>query len=444
MRPRIPNDEQGVPLRRYLLAWVIGITALALAASAVPLTIAVQRLYRDEAITSLDHFAQGLQTVRPGTATGEPAAGAHVASPIIGLYGPGGDRFLGDGPRVSSTAALSRDGRIHDAIEDGQLTATAPLLHPDGTISVVRVGVPCTRIRRRTERAWALIAMAALLLLLLAAAAAHRIAGRATRPIEQIAKAVRRLGTGEPVRPDAWDTREARRTGQALQEAAERLEEIMARERSFSTDVAHQLRTPLTRLLLGLEAGLHRSGDPRTAIRTALGRGWSLVDTVEEMLQLARDDHARERFDLAALLRDVRDRRAPDAGAAGRALVLNVHAPLPPVHASPAALVQILDVLVDNALAHGAGTITVTAYHADPGLAIDVMDEGLGPVPGDDVFERRSPAAAAPRHRIGLALARSLARAESAHLYLSRTGPTVFTLLLPTAPAVLDDHVCAG
>ncbi|MUN38476.1 sensor histidine kinase [Actinomadura litoris] len=460
-----PARHRSAPLRRHLLGWLIGCTALAIVVSAVPLTLTIQRLYRDEAVANLDRAAQGLQfaqeaqtfhpeTVRPqsmpdplpvpggpsdvpghGTrprpsprassgaspGTGAQAgagtsgeaveafprmAGPGVKSPVVGLYGPTGSRFGGDGPASSATAALALDGRIHDAVEDGQLTATAPLLHQDGSITVVRVGVPYARVRHRTERAWALIVLGGLLLLLPSLVAASRLAGRAARPVEQLA------------------------------EAARNLEETVARERLFSADVAHQLRTPLTRLLLGLEAGLHRADDPRAAIRTAVGRGWSLVDTVEEMLQLAREDHTREQVDVGALLAEVHARRAPDADAAGRRLVLAASPPLPPVQAAPAALAQILDVLIDNALAHGAGTITVTAHHADPGLAVDVMDEGPGPDPDDDVFQRRPPSEATeqgPRHRIGLALARSLAHAEGGRLYLSSTEPVVFTLMLPAA-----------
>ncbi|WP_242904359.1 sensor histidine kinase [Actinomadura terrae] len=449
-----PARHRGAQLRHHLLGWLIGCTALAIVVSAVPLTLTIQRLYRDEAVANLDRAAQGLQfaeearTFHPETTPGpipvpgepsdvpghgtrpspsaSPGTGTQtradttggtvetllrmpepgVKSPVIGLYGPTGSRFGGDGPASSATAALSRDGHIHDAVEDGQLTATAPLLHQDGSITVVRVGVPYARVRHRTERAWALIVLGGLLLLLPSLVAASRLAGRAARPVEQLA------------------------------EAARNLEATVARERLFSADVAHQLRTPLTRLLLGLEAGLHRTDDPRAAIRTAVGRGWSLVDTVEEMLQLAREDHTRERVDVGALLAEVRDRRAPDAEEAGRVLVLAVRPPLPPVLAAPAALAQILDVLIDNALAHGAGTITVTAYHADPGLAVEVMDEGPGPDPDDDVFQRRPPSGGdeqAPRHRIGLSLARSLAHAEGGRLYLSSTEPVVFRLLLPTA-----------
>ncbi|TDD98187.1 sensor histidine kinase [Actinomadura rubrisoli] len=444
MRPRARGRARGreVSLRRHLLVWIVGLTVLAVVATAVPLTLTLQRLYRAEALTTLNRDARALQTTTLDPRGGDRAKlpGVHAPSSTVGLYGPDGHRFLGDGPDSSPAAARCRDGVLHDSREDGQLTATAPLVHGNGAATVVRVGVPYSTIRHRTERAWAVIGLGDLALLTLAAATACRLSDRATRPIEQLAGAVHRLGAGErPPDPEGWDLREARLTGRALDEAARRLDEVLARERSFSTDVAHQLRTPLTRLLLGLEVGLRTEGDARAAIRAALDRGRSLIDTVEQMLQLARDDHNRSRVDVADLLQRVRRARLADATAAGRDLLVAARRPLPPVIASPAALTQILDVLIDNALAHGTGTITVSAYRAGSGLAVDVMDEGSRPDLDEDVFRRRpAPDALAvpaaervPRHRIGLPLARSLARVEGGRLYLSRTTPVVFTLLLP-------------
>ncbi|GAA4233052.1 hypothetical protein GCM10022254_34530 [Actinomadura meridiana] len=401
---RLPAASMSTPLSRCLLGWVVGITALAVLVCAVPLTFAVQRFYNDEAITHLDHVARALQASRPAASMDRDAP-LGTASAIVGMYGQNGRLVLGQGPPVSSAASLCQDGRMHDTVEDGQYTATAPLLHPAGRITVVRVGIPSARIHHQTECAWALIGCVAFVLLLLAAAAAHLVAGRMVRPVRRLAA-----------------------------ETAQRLEDALHRERAFSSDVAHQLRTPLTRLLLGLEAATRRPGDPRTAIRTALDRGWSLADIVEDMLHLARDTQPRERLDPARLVQETYRRRAPDVAAAGRRLAVAVHRPLPPVHASATALIQILNVLIDNALAHGAGTITLTAHLVESGVAVDVMDEGPGPDPDDDVFRRVPDDGAVVRHRIGLALARSLARAEGGCLHLSGSGPTVFSLVLRAAP----------
>ena len=89
---------------------------------------------------------------------------------------------------------------------------------------------------------------------------------------------------------------------------------------------------------------------------------------------------------------------------------------------------QIVDVLVDNALRHGTGTITITTRHLAGGAAIAVSDEGTlsATLTEEDVFER----GVGRDHGIGLSLARSLAVADGARLLLTSRGPTTFTLFL--------------
>jgi signal transduction histidine kinase len=114
----------------------------------------------------------------------------------------------------------------------------------------------------------------------------------------------------------------------------------------------------------------------------------------------------------------------------GRDLRVSMAPDAPAGRASEAAVRQVVDVLLDNAVVHGAGTVTLTLRDAGQILAIDVADEGAGPPDPALVFQRRD--GAVPGHGIGLALARSLAEAEGGRLLLSRAAPPVFSLLLPT------------
>src|ERR1700712_3370709 len=107
---------------------------------------------------------------------------------------------------------------------------------------------------------------------------------------------------------------------------------------------------------------------------------------------------------------------------------------VPAVFCSRRAVEQILDVLLDNAMQHGRGAVTVTFRIADTAVAIDVTDEGSG-LSGDPqaLFVRRS--APSLNHRIGLTLARTLAEAEGGRLVVSRRNPPTFTLLMREATA---------
>jgi signal transduction histidine kinase len=104
----------------------------------------------------------------------------------------------------------------------------------------------------------------------------------------------------------------------------------------------------------------------------------------------------------------------------------------PDPYASAAAVRQVLAVLVDNAVTHGSGVVTVSVREAAGAVAIDVSDEGPGvDQPESLIFDRR--ADRRDGHGIGLALARRLAEAEQGRLELTCRAPAVFTLLLPAA-----------
>jgi signal transduction histidine kinase len=218
--------------------------------------------------------------------------------------------------------------------------------------------------------------------------------------------------------------------------AAARAGEVLDRERAFSADVSHQLRTPLTGLLLGLESALGRpDADPRAAIGTAVERGRHLQSIIDDLLRLARDGQGpREVLDVPALLDGLRGHWEGPLAAGGRRLSVTCREPLPEVRSAPSVVLQILEVLVDNAATHGRGGISVEAVDLGTALSIEVGDEGAGIAAGDDVFARRT--SNGEGHGIGLALARSLAEAEGGRLLLRRPAPPVFALLLPGDPPI--------
>ncbi len=100
--------------------------------------------------------------------------------------------------------------------------------------------------------------------------------------------------------------------------------------------------------------------------------------------------------------------------------------------ATSARLREALGVLVDNALRHGAGTITLSGRHSDKDtIVVEVSDNGDG-VPSElapHVFDRGVSGAASTG--VGLALARALVEADGGRLELARTRPAVFAVFLP-------------
>jgi signal transduction histidine kinase len=216
----------------------------------------------------------------------------------------------------------------------------------------------------------------------------------------------------------------------ALNDTAQRLGAMVERERAFSADASHQLRTPLTALRLDLESG-RATGATAADLDRALIEVDRLEDTISTLLAAARDaGPAVQRIDVALLLDEAREVWHGRLAADGRPLRISVVDEPLVACATPGALRQILEVLLDNAHRHGSGAVIVSARPTRGAVVVEVSDEGAG-VTGDPdaVFARRSPAAAG--HGVGLALARSLAAADGGRLVLKRPGPRpTFSLLL--------------
>jgi signal transduction histidine kinase len=193
------------------------------------------------------------------------------------------------------------------------------------------------------------------------------------------------------------------------------------------------LRTPLTGVRLVLEEALtDPDTDPRQAIRDALAATDSLQATVVDLLAFARDvPRSSAPLDVDSLAADVHLRWNGIFAAAGRPLRIDVRSPVPVGEFSHGTAQQILDVMLGNALQHGAGAVTVTIREASGALAVDVSDEGLA-ITRDarSLFVRRSTDATGTG--IGLALARSLAESEGGRLDLSSRSPNTFTLIIST------------
>lgn len=431
-------------LRRRIDTGIIGVAALAVLLFALPLAVAVGRLDRGQELAELERDATRTAALVPDNPIGSGSAlqlpGAPGEDNLIGVYTPAGDLSAGHGPKRSRIAGAAHDGRVHQGTEHGQLAVAVPVPSDRNVVAVVRAAVPDTVVTSRTRRSWAAMTALGLIVLAVAALLAHRQSRRIAGPLERLTAAARELGDGNfVIVPERSGIREADAAGAALRDTAARLGQLLDRERAFSADASHQLRTPLTGLLLGLESALGRpEADLRLAASAALERGRRLEGTVEALLSLRRDAGSRRvsidvELELAAVVHDW----LPLFSARRRSLVLARPCLVPPASASTTALHQILDVLLDNALQHGAGTVTLSAADLGDAVAIDVADEGEG-LHGDAeaVFTRRS--ADARGHGIGLALARSLAEAENGRLVVRRAAPhPIFAVLLPVADTVV-------
>ncbi len=285
---------------------------------------------------------------------------------------------------------------------------------------------------------------------------------RALLPLTRMVASARRLDADDP----GWSLAEAG-TGDELDDLGRAFNDLLARlhvayerQRRFTGDASHQLRTPLTILIGQLQVALRheRSGEEyRRALTSALGQAEHLARMVEALLFLSRAETeaglpGAEPIELHRWTAEHLEARSPTEG--GVAVVHHANGPGPLwIRAHPALLGQLLDNLLDNAVKHGrAGApIVVETSRNQRGALLAVEDCGPGIAPEElpHVFEPfyRSTQArrrGVPGVGLGLAVVRRIATACGACVAVhSEPGAgarfEVRFPLMPTPVAPSDD-----
>jgi signal transduction histidine kinase len=424
-------------VRTRIIGLALAASVLAIGLFGVPLGLAVARYAVLHEESNLVRIADAAAVaVSSELKDGDPPSAIPEAldHTSLAVYDRGGTLIAGHGPAKDELVQEALTGRIATGGGTDELVAAVTVNHESDVLGAVRAASPRSEVYGQVGLAWlgmtvlALLAVAAVWLL------ARRQARRLAQPLEQLAGVASRLGDGDfSVRTTPVGIPEIDSVGHALSRTATRLDTMLARERAFSADASHQLRTPLAGLRLRLEAALQQlEQDPYDAIRHAIIEADRQEQIIDELLALARDTRHSDSgpLDLTGLLDEIDRTWSHQLAAKQRQLHLDIDPQAPGSSASTAAVRQVLTVLLDNAAAHGAGAVTLSVRDAAGALAIDVSDEGAEiTTPELTLFTRR--AEGATGHGIGLALARSLAEAEGGRLTLSRPIPPTFTLLAP-------------
>lgn len=315
---------------------------------------------------------------------------------------------------------------------------------PVGQGGSVSLGVPRSTMRGEQLQATAVVLLLVVLSMATGAIVATVTARRLAGPLLDVANRAARLGAGDfRVAPNRHGIPELDRVSDVLDSSAGALAELVQRERDLVGDVSHQLRSRLTALQLRLdELTGHPDPTARREAAAALEQAERLSAVLDELLEAARAARAAgaEPVDLSAGLTAVAEEWRPAIRAAGRTVKLRVPEGLL-ARVTPARLREAVGALLDNALRHGGGTITLAARLGEGTVVVSVSDSGPG-VPEDlapHVFDRGVSGGFSTG--LGLALARALVEADGGRLELSRPKPATFSIFLPVPRT--DDVVAA-
>jgi signal transduction histidine kinase len=284
-----------------------------------------------------------------------------------------------------------------------------------------------------------------LLILLAIVVVVVRAGRRFASPLADVMAAADRVAAGDyTTRVEERGPGDVRRLGRAFNEMTERLGSNEERRRRLLSDVAHELRTPLSVIQANLEAvldGLY------PADREHLGR---VLDETKVMSRLLDDLQTlstaeagalklhRERVAPPRLADAAAGAYAPRAAEAGVRLTTDVPTDLPDLDVDPVRIGEVLSNLLSNALRHtpAGGEIRLSAARVPTGIELAVRDTGPG-IPAEQlphVFDRFSKSPDSPGAGLGLAIARSIVEAHGGEIRAA-SGPdgTTISFVLPAS-----------
>lgn len=285
---------------------------------------------------------------------------------------------------------------------------------------------------------------------LIAAVVAALAAWILSRRVDAFARAASAIASGKlDARVERDETGDAfDRLGTSINAMLDRIEALVGELRMVTDSMAHDLRSPVSRMKATLEQALSRTRDPNAtaALAGAIDEADSLhrlLDTALEISRaeagIGRDQFAR--FALAPLLDDLAEVYGPLAEDEGFAISVDAPAELELI-AHREMLLRALSNLIDNALkyADGGSAIRLSAARDGTDVEIRVADDGPG-IAEEQIgeaakrFVRLDPARGGSGAGLGLSLVETIAHMHDGRMTIARADPhgTIVTLRLPVA-----------
>lgn len=276
------------------------------------------------------------------------------------------------------------------------------------------------------------------------------VSRRVLRRIEAIDETSRAIMAGDLSErvPVQGSGDELDRLAQSLNAMLDRIESLMRGLKEVSDNIAHDLKTPLTRLRNQAESALSDELSPqaaREALTRTLEEADGLISTFNALLLIARAEaggapEAMRPFDAASIISDMAELYEPLAEEAGATIAVEAPDTLP-VEGNRELIAQALSNLIDNALKYGLDgsepRLALALRREGNNAVFVVADNGEGIAPGMrqrvmERFVRLDASRSKPGSGLGLSLVRAAAHFHAGTVELSDAGPGLkVTLRLP-------------
>lgn len=318
-----------------------------------------------------------------GSATGS----ARPAAPSIGTRAADRPVLASEAARAAYSEALngrrSPDPEQVWPWERSRLVVASPVIRDGDVIAVVVTDSPTGQLRSRTLYGWLLVAAGEGAAMLLAVGAALRLTGWVLRPVRVLDATTHDIATGRLKSrvAAAGGPPELRRLADSFNEMADNVEGVLEQQRAFVADASHQLRNPLSALLLRIELLALELPEDNEEIASVRTEGKRLARVLDDLLGLALAEHSEADLaltDIGALAEERLASWRPVADEQG--VVLTGDCPAMTGWADPIALSSALDAVIDNALKFTprGGAVTVGALSQAEQVVVTVADEGPG------------------------------------------------------------------
>jgi signal transduction histidine kinase len=431
---------------------VTAMTVLVVLAFAIPLAILVRHTVYARAVDSLQDTANRAANTVANYTISDSELKTYLASlgnvcasfrpsnggDPIGCALPGGSAAL---PEVGSSPTLSDGNPPHGGPAGGELKATRygrgmlatqTVRSRPGSASeqsgTVVVYASDAQLHRGERGWWLLLGLASLGLIALGIGAAELLTRRLIRPLTQTADTATRISSGDiTARAPTGGPAEIAQVGAALNQLADRIDQLIADERETVADLSHRLRTPMTVLRLDVEGLRNHDEAERMGEHVA-----AMERTLTSVIRAARRPQREGRMascDAAVVLDDRVEFWTPLAEDQGREMTVVRPPGAVEVRCSEEDLSAALDALLENVMAHtteGVACSVALATTSEEFAEITVRDEGGG-FDSDAVTRGRSDRGSSG---LGLDIARRCAEASGGRLTIASSGTGGATVVL--------------